>query len=127
VLVALAAAGSPGIAQQTPQEPAPSASDTLALCTAWHLTAKAIEVAAEVQGVAADRLERAQKAVEECAARQNCAREERVNHEQELRETRYQQAQASKLAAAMEQRRTDLRRLLEQARGAGAAEKCGEG
>jgi hypothetical protein len=117
----------PASAQQSPSVPTiePGA-DVMTLCTAWKLTTKAIELAAEFKSIAGERVDRARQLVEQCKAKTECSREERVNLEQEVREAGYQQAKAVELAATMEERKKSIRARLEELRGRDALERCGD-
>jgi len=78
-----------------------------------------MRLASEIKAVAVARSEQAQRLVAACNANPDCSREERVNREQDLREAKYQQAQAEALGAGMEERSSKLRTELEKLRGGG--------
>lgn len=113
-------------AQQPDNSSAP-ATDPMALCTTWRLAQQAIELTSQIKSVAVERVEQAQKLVEQCRATADCAREERVNLEQDLRDARYQRVRAEGLAASMEERGLNLRKQLESLRGADGVKNCAEG
>jgi hypothetical protein len=103
------------------QEPT---SDVMALCTAWQLTVKALGVADELKTLATEHSERARTQLDECMARSDCDREERVNLEQQVRDSGYEHRKAIELAASMQERQKTIREKLEAVRGKEAIEKC---
>lgn len=111
---------------QDPSAPDPTA-EAIALCTTWRLTGTSLELAMQIKAIALQRVERAKKLMEECKARPECSREERVNLEQDLREAVYHLARAEALAAGFEERRLNLRKQLEALRGADAVRNCDDG
>jgi hypothetical protein len=101
--------------------------DLQALCTAWRLTVEALKAADGLRAIAEDRIDKARALVAECTSSSDCAREKRINLEQDVRDANYAQVRALELANSMRERQTKVVQQLQDARGADALKLCGGG
>jgi hypothetical protein len=92
----------------------PGGANVKALCSAWNLTQKGLEVVDELITVAKDGIQTSTKLLEECKSKPLCEySRERDKLEKSLADARNQQARAEALSASMQERQNYIRDQLE--------------
>jgi hypothetical protein len=92
----------------------PGGANVKALCSAWNLTQKGLELVDELIVVAKDGIQTTTKLLEECKAKPLCEySREREMLEKSLADARNQQARAEALSASMQERQNHIRDQLE--------------
>jgi len=105
----------------------PGGANVKALCSAWILTQKGLEVVDELIVVAKDGIQTTTKLLEECKGKPLCEySRERDMLEKSLADARNQQARAEALSANMQERQNYIRDQLERVPGLAGLKACND-
>lgn len=99
--------------------------DLDALCSAWLLSEKALQLVTELTTIAEDGIQSSSKLLSDCKARPVCEfSKERSLFEDSLARARRQQTHAADLFVQMEARKNELQGQIKQRSGVDAASRC---